>query len=119
MDANEYTDGVWAGQNPGSGSFSGESYSQWKFYDDTNLGQSGCNEKECSSGEGNFFIFIGYHIKDFKIMRIAMILKVINLCNIYSVDGYKDNCELEIELREELTTASSEPCTHNSQRVNG
>ena len=66
-----------------------------------------------------FFIFIGYHIKDFKIMRIAMILKVINLCNIYSVDGYKDNCELEIELREELTTASSEPCTHNSQRVNG
>ena len=28
------------------------SYSKWKFYDDTNLGQSGCNEKECSSGEG-------------------------------------------------------------------
>ena len=54
MDANEYTDGVWAGQNPGSGSFSGESYSQWKFYDDTNLGQSGCNEKECSSGEGKY-----------------------------------------------------------------
>ena len=64
MDANEYTDGVWAGQNPGSGSFSGESYSQWKFYDDTNLGESGCNEKECSSGEGKYIfpIFIGYHI---------------------------------------------------------
>ena len=53
-------------------------------------------------------------------MRTAMILKLINvLCYIYTVDGYKDNCELEIELREELTTASSDPCTHNSQRVNG
>ena len=116
MDANEYTDGVWAGQNPGSGSFSGESYSQWKFYDDTNLGQSGCNEKECSSGEGKYsFSFILYHI-----MRTAMLLKlIICLCYIYTVDGYKDNCELEIELREELTTASSDPCTHNSQRVNG
>ena len=49
-----------------------------------------------------------------------MLLKLINfLCYIYSVDGYKDNCELEIELREELTAASSDPCTHNSQRVNG
>ena len=53
-------------------------------------------------------------------MRTAMILKLINvLCYIYIVDGYKDNCELEIELRGELTTASSDPCTHNSQRVNG
>ena len=80
MDANEYTEGVWAGQNPGSGSFSGESYSQWKFYDDTNLGQSGCNEKECSSGEGRdiFFIFPGYHVY---IMRMEMILKLINFCN--------------------------------------
>ena len=81
MDANEYTDGVWAGQNPGSGSFSGESYSQWKFYDDTNLGQSGCNEKECSSGEGKYFllIFVWYNNK----IKMAMILKLINCCNIY------------------------------------
>ena len=75
MDANEYTDGVWAGQNPGSGSFSGESYSQWKFYDDTNLGESGCNEKECSSGEGKYFF--SFSPDTIIIMRIAMIMKPI------------------------------------------
>ena len=51
MDANEYTEGVWVGQNPGSGSFTGNTYSQWSFLDGTGLDQ--CFDKECSSGEGN------------------------------------------------------------------
>ena len=50
MDANEYTEGVWVGQNPGSGSFTGNTYSQWSFLDGTGLDQ--CFDKECSSGEG-------------------------------------------------------------------
>ena len=52
MTANEYSEGAWAGQNQGSGTFSSDSFSQWEFYDGTNLGQSGCYENDCSSGEG-------------------------------------------------------------------
>ena len=64
----------------------------------------------------NFFIiFIGYHNNN----ENGNDIETNCIFDVYSVDGYKDNCELEIELREELTTASSEPCTRNSQRVNG
>ena len=63
-----------------------------------------------------FPIFIGYYIN---VIRIAMMFELIQFRNICTVDRYKDNCELEIELREELTTASPDPCTRNSQRVNG
>ena len=50
LEANEYTDGVWIGSNSGSSPFAGDSYSQWKFYDGSDLSQ--CHDKDCDSGEG-------------------------------------------------------------------
>ena len=50
LEANEYTDGVWIGSNSGSSPFAGDSYSQWKFYDGSDLSQ--CYDKDCDSGEG-------------------------------------------------------------------
>ena len=50
LEANEYTDGVWIGSNSRNSPFAGDSYSQWKFYDGSDLSQ--CYDKDCESGEG-------------------------------------------------------------------
>ena len=41
---------MWIGSNSGSSPFAGDSYSQWKFYDGSDLSQ--CHDKDCDSGEG-------------------------------------------------------------------
>ena len=53
--SNEYTEGAWAGVGRTRyGSASGSSYNEWEFYDGTKLDQSGCYDKECSSGNGKY-----------------------------------------------------------------
>ena len=41
---------MWIGSNSGSSPYAGDSYSQWKFYDGSDLSQ--CYDKDCDSGEG-------------------------------------------------------------------
>ena len=105
MDANEYTEGVWAGQNPGSGSFTGNTYSQWSFLDGTGLDQ--CFDKECSSGEGKGQIKVN-------IMHILMVLmaktdrNTIYTLNIYlavTSTSYTSNCAQEVAMTEAKAAA--------------
>ena len=45
--------GPWVGRYDGSGPFDNtKQYTDWKFYDDSNITACGTYEKECSTGEG-------------------------------------------------------------------
>ena len=52
MLSNENTVGVWAGKGKTGSS---NTYSDWKFWDDTGINQCSAFAKECSSGEGKIF----------------------------------------------------------------
>ena len=79
MRSNKYTEGVWAGVGrTESGGPSGESYHDWKFYDDTYLDQAGCYEHECSSGKGNYSDYI-----TISSMKTSLILLFLHFTNTF------------------------------------
>ena len=104
MDANEYTEGVWVGNNPGSGSFTGNSYSQWSFLDGTGLDQ--CFDKECSSGEGKEPMWINIIYVFFDMIKTDRnTLYTLNIYLAVTSTSYTSNCAQEVAMTEAKAAA--------------
>ena len=77
MLSNENTVGVWAGKGKTGAS---NSFSDWKFWDDTGIDQCSAFSKECSSGEGNFLL----NSNDKILIRLQLAYYT-SVSNVYSV----------------------------------